>query len=204
MTEKIESWELPELRAEAAPKPGTPAPVRGGDTLQQVREHARRAGHEAGLEEGRAQAMEEAAHELAQARQARVEAEGAVACLREAVEQLKRADALSVEAAGREAVELAYRLCEQILEREVTRDGAVLAACEKAVGLLAVREGVSLRVNPAEVEVVREAVGETARVIPDPMVLPGGCVAEAGSARVDMRWEAALVRVRESLSLPPI
>jgi len=204
MTENAKTWELPELRAEAPAErtshagSGSAAPQ---ETLQKVRERAEASGFEAGLSRGIAEAearsrelLERAHAELQSAAQAKTAVE-------EAAAQLRRQDALSAEEASREAVELAYRHCEQILEREVLRDDAVLVACERAVALLPVRENVVLRVNPADVEQVRSVVEADAKVVADPMVLPGGCVAEAGSARVDLRWEAALVRVRESLGL---
>lgn len=199
MSENAVPWVLEELREETRRVPDATTSV--GGTLQQVREAARRTGWEEGYAAGQSQAVADQQEATSAAVRARAEIEGVVAALREAVEQVRVLDAISVEDAGREAVELAYKLCEQILEREVSRDGAVLLACEKAVALLAVREGISLRVSPQDAEAVREAVGETARVIPDQMVKPGGCVAEAGSKRVDLRWEAALVRVRESLGL---
>lgn len=207
MTPTATPWELPEFRAPApetrAAQPSSGSAT-GSETLQKVRERAEANGFEAGLKRGLDEAaaqsralLENAAAELEGARRAKE-------ALMEATETLRRADALAAEEAAREAVELAYRLCEQILEREVTHDAAVLHACERAVALLPVRDGVVLRVAPSEVERVRGVVGDDARVVGDQMVLPGGCVAEAGTARVDLRWEAALLRVRESLNLPPL
>ncbi len=205
MNENVKPWELHELRAvepTLQSKGGSTAASR--DTLQSVRVRAEQQGYEAGLERGLQDAAVQTHTDLAAASEALEAARNAHQALQLAEAELRRSDALSAEEASREAVELAYRLCEQILEREVTREDAVLEAAERAVALLVVRENVVLRVNPDDVEQLKAVVRTDAKVIADPMVLRGGCVAEAGSARVDLRWEAALLRVRESLGLPPL
>ena len=205
MSENVKPWELQELRAvepTLQSKGGSTNASR--DTLQSVRVRAEQQGFEVGLDRGLQQAADETRSELEAAHETLEGARNAHQALLAAEAELRRRDALSAEEASREAVELAYRLCEQILEREVTREGSVIAAAERAVALLVVRENTVLRVNPQDVEQLKAVVGADAKVVADPMVMRGGCVAEAGSARVDLRWEAALLRVRESLGLPPL
>jgi flagellar biosynthesis/type III secretory pathway protein FliH len=205
VSENVKPWELHELQAvepTLQSKGGSAAASR--DTLQSVRVRAEQQGYEAGLERGLLEAVAQSRLDRENAVEALEAAHNAHQTLLSAETELRRSDALSAEEASREAVELAYRLCEQILEREVTREDAVLEAAERAVALLVVRENVVLRVNPQDVEQLKAVVGTDAKVVSDPMVMRGGCVAEAGSARVDLRWEAALLRVRESLGLPPL
>ncbi len=205
MSENVKPWELQELRAVEPTMPSTGGSTSASrDTLQSVRVRAEQQGFEAGLERGLREAAAQSSQDLADAQETLEATRNALQALQVAEAELRRRDALSAEEASREAVELAYRLCEQILEREVTREDAVLEAAERATALLVVRENVVLRVNPQDVDRLRAVVGAEAKVVADPMVMRGGCVAEAGSARVDLRWEAALLRVRESLGLPPL
>lgn len=205
MSENVKPWELHELRTVEPTLPSTGGSTSASrDTLQSVRVRAEQQGFEAGLERGLREAAAQSSQDLEEAHETLEATRNALQALQVAEAELRRRDALSAEEASREAVELAYRLCEQILEREVTREDAVLEAAERATALLVVRENVVLRVNPQDVDRLRAVVGAEAKVVADPMVMRGGCVAEAGSARVDLRWEAALLRVRESLGLPPL
>jgi flagellar biosynthesis/type III secretory pathway protein FliH len=200
MNGEIKPWDLPDFtRVDAAltrASAGSDA-----DHMRAIRAQAERNGFNAGAEEARKQSAATTAAAVEQFEQA----QRCNVAIQEAVAQLKKADALSAEEAGREAVELAYRLCEQILEKELSRDGAVMDAVQRATALLPSRDSGVLRVSPRDVEQVKEALKESGlKVIGDDTVLPGGCVAEAGQARVDVRWEAALIRVREVLELPPL
>ena len=116
------------------------------------------------------------------------------------------ADAIAVDAAAAQAVELAYRLAEAIVERDVQRDSSVLDAVHRACALLAVREGVTVYVSPDQVDLVKGVIGSSGevRVVGDPAIKVGGCVAEAGSARVDTQWESALAKVRDQFGLPAL
>jgi flagellar assembly protein FliH len=127
----------------------------------------------------------------------------AITALEHARSELERQDAISMRDAERKAVELAYELCETILEREVSREGAVLESLERGVALLASREPSVVRCHEDDVETIRGSLPSgSVRIIPDDSVSRGGCIIEAGAARVDARWESALERVRESLGLP--
>jgi flagellar biosynthesis/type III secretory pathway protein FliH len=200
MNGEITPWELPDFTRDDAAI-SRAAANSDADHMRAIRAQAEKNGFRAGEEAARKQNAETTAAANEQFEQAR----RCNSAIQEAVSQLKRADALSAEEAGREAVELAYRLCEQILEKELSRDGAVLDAVSRAMALLPSRDSGVLRVSPRDLEQVKEAVKESGlKVVGDDTVLPGGCVAEAGQARVDVRWEAALIRVREVLELPPL
>ena len=200
MSGEIKPWELPDFARNDSALTRSAASS-DADHMRAIRAQAERSGFNAGAEEARKQnaATAAAATELLE------QAQRCNSAVQAAVSQLQKADALSAEEAGREAVELAYRLCEQILEKELSRDGAVMDAVHRATALLPSRDSGVLRVSPRDVEQVKDALKESGlKVIGDDTVLPGGCVAEAGQARVDVRWEAALIRVREVLELPPL
>lgn len=127
----------------------------------------------------------------------------ALSALENARIELEKQDAMSMRDAERKAVELAYELCETILEREVSRSDAVLESLERGVALLASREPSIVRCHENDVDTLRNVLPSgSVRVIPDESVSRGGCIIEAGAARVNARWESALERVRESLGLP--
>lgn len=195
----MKAFEWPELRKTAVIGSAGASP---GASLQERSARAEKDGYDAGYARGE-QAMREALERQTLAMQAELEAViSAVSALQVARTSLESADSLGAQEAQRASVELAYELCETILEREMQRDGAVLETVARAVALLPSREATVLRVSEADYPlVVAQFTGGSVRVIADSEVGSGGCIVEAGSARVDARWETALARVREAIGL---
>lgn len=197
---KVTPFWLPDLR-EAS---------HAGDSLSRpVSEDDKRRAREIGYQDGRQMAQLELDQQRVELQREHDRLNGdllsAIAALESAREHLERQDALSVKDTERKAVELAYELCETILEREVQRDGAVLDALERGVALLASREPSVVRCHESDVETLKEHLPSgSVRVVPDESVSKGGCIIEAGAAKVDARWESALSRVRETLGLPKL
>lgn len=108
-----------------------------------------------------------------------------------------------------EVVALAVRIAERILLREAETDrGLVLRTVRKALEHLTDRESIVLRVNPADLEVVRaeklrltEEFDGIARVVveSDAGVLPGGCIAESSLMQVDARLGHQLEAIYSAL-----
>ena len=186
--------------------PGDTSDGYGTGMLRLVREKATEEGFTAGHAAGWESAQREWQGRLELAEESVTETQSAAGVLHKALSDLRQADALTVEAAAAQAVELAYRLAEAIVEHDVQRDEAVLDAVHRSCALLAVREGVRIAVNPTQVDLVRSIIGTDGdvAVIGDSGINPGGCIAEAGSARVDARWETALAKVRDQLGLSPL
>jgi len=99
----------------------------------------------------------------------------------------------------------AYALVETVLGREL--DLARNPGLDAVVRVLAATPGddpVTARLNPADHAGLSALpvpdLGRTVRMVADPAVEPGGCLAECGATRVDARLSTALTRVREVLA----
>lgn len=195
----MKAFEWPELRKAAVT--GS-AGASSAASLQERAARAEKDGYDAGYARGE-QAMRDALEQQTLAMKAELDAViNAVSALQAARTSLEAADSLGAQEAQKASVELAYELCETILEREMQRDGAVLETIARAIALLPSRDATVLRVSEADYPLVAAqfTVGSV-RVIADSEVGLGGCIVEAGAARVDARWETALARVREAIGL---
>jgi len=101
-----------------------------------------------------------------------------------------------VEGAEGEIIKLAMGIAEQILHKSVEIDRDVVVAITKAaIGELVDRESVTVRVNPIDLERMKQhrdsmlALGETKhmRVIEDQRVDPGGVVVETEAGTLDAK-----------------
>lgn len=185
-----------------------PLPELGSDPLLdreldhlrgQAFQEGRRAGFDQGLFEGRLRGEAEVREEL------RARFAEWIAALDAGLHDLVRRDReLSAELAA-VAVDLALEVAASVLEREVQssidpgRDALVRALA------LAPEEGALVaRLHPDDLERIG-GIGDLVApdritLLADPGIGAGGCLIEAGAARIDARVEAALVRVREVLS----
>lgn len=201
----VESFAFPELSRST--NNSTQHGQDGGSRLfASVRAKAELDGYREGFERGTREARAQYEDATRAQNESAALTHSASEALRDAVEQLRQADRLSVEEAAAQAVELAYRLAETIVHREIERDQTVLEAVHRSCALLDVREGITVAVAPEQVELVRGALGPDApvSVVGDPTIAVGGAIASAGQARVDARWETALARVRDKLGLSPL
>jgi flagellar biosynthesis/type III secretory pathway protein FliH len=195
----MKDFDWPELR-----KTGVSAglSLSPGASLQERAAKAEKDGYEAGYVRGEQAAAAELARQISALETERASVSSAVIGLQAARTALEAADALGAQEAQRASVELAYELCETILEREMQRDGVVLETVARAIALLPSREATVLRVSEQDYPLVAsQFAGGSVRVITDSEVGLGGCIVEAGAARVDARWETALARVREAIGL---
>ena len=195
----MKTFEWPELRKTGAIA-GSGLP--GGASLQDRASRAEKEGYAAGYARGELAANGELARQSVALETELASIASAVAVLKIARTNLEAADSLGAKEAQKASVELAYELCETILEREMHRDGAVIETVARALVLLPSREATVLRVSEKDYPVVAaQFAGGSVRVVSDGDVGSGGCIVEAGAARVDARWETALARVREAIGL---
>jgi flagellar assembly protein FliH len=115
-----------------------------------------------------------------------------------------------VESAEGEIVRLAMGIAERIVQQQVALDrGVVVEMTKAAVSRLLDRESITVRVNPADFERMREhredvlALGDVAhmRIIEDQRVDRGGVVVETESGSVDARIATQVAEARRVLHL---
>jgi flagellar assembly protein FliH len=176
-------------------------PVRGGDAAA----HAAAALEEAAArarEEGFAAGLADADAQLAPARAALVEA---------ARELVRHGEELAAEA-ERRAAELALVLAEKILHASLEADPSrVAAVVTGALRRVVHRDGLVLEVNPADVELVRDALGRIEdelgtlprlEVAGERRVARGGCVVRTPEGEIDARVEAQLAKAAAIVAGP--
>lgn len=162
----------------------------------EVAEQARKEGHAAGHGEGIAAAEREMDEMLSTMR-------GLIDMAR--VERHK-----IVEDAEPEIVKLAMGIAERILHKAVEVDREVVIAITKAaISELVDRESITVRVNPADLERMKQhrdsmlALGETKhmRVIEDQRVDPGGVVVETDAGTLDAKISTQVDEAKRVLRL---
>jgi flagellar biosynthesis/type III secretory pathway protein FliH len=186
-----------------APPPGAPAAGALGpsaddilDMVAQARAEAdaiREAAYAEGLEAGRREALAAAA--------------GGVDALAAAAADMRRAGAERAERLEHDAVELALALAERIVGGALAvRPELVLEAVRTSLRSVVERERVTVLVNPADLPVVAEAVGDLHRelggiehmdVQAERRVAMGGAIVRHAAGEVDARVETKLERARE-------
>lgn len=112
-----------------------------------------------------------------------------------------------------EVVELAFAIAQSIVQRECLFDrDLVRRTARRALETLADRESMVVRVNPTDLEAMRnekirildefEDVQQIT-VVADSAVAPGGCVAESSLMEADARIQSQLEAVLQLLREPP-
>jgi flagellar biosynthesis/type III secretory pathway protein FliH len=170
------------------------------DVLSAVRaeaEQIRAQAWAAGEAEGRAAGMAAA----------REEARPALAALGAALSEIDPLRARLLSELERDAAEIALRLAEQILAGALSvQPERVVDVTRNALRHLTERRRVTLIVNPADLELVRECVEplraelggiEHLAVQSDRRIGPGGAVARTEAGEIDSSVEAQLARARE-------
>lgn len=182
--------------------------------LEAIHQEAWQAGHEAGLEAGRAEGFE-------QGLQAGRE-QGAAQALAEQLPRLEEAWHALRDMGGdfsgelarleqelaRDVLQLAWALAQKLLQQKLERDEqALLPLLQAALAELpSTLANARLRVNPADLAVAREFLQqetpETAwQWVEDAQVRRGGCVIDASSVRLDMTLETRLAAMSRALGL---
>lgn len=172
------------------------------ERVQEIEAQARARGHEEGVAAGRAAGY--------------AELEEDVAAMHELVENARAQRNEVIETAEPELVRLAMAVAERVVNDHVAIDGnVVLENVRHALTRLVGREVVTLRVNPADAEVLRmyrEATAasndvEHLRIIEDQRVDRGGVVIETDSGTIDAKISTQLREARRALTsdvdLPP-
>lgn len=160
---------------------------------EQVRTQARLAGQAEGRAEGLAAAREESAPVLE--------------ALARAVQSVEEARSEVITAIERDAVDLSLRLCEQILAGVLSvQPERVLDVARGTLRRLADRHRVTVVVNPADLELLREAAAglkvelggiEHIEVQADRRIARGGAIARTDSGEIDATIDAQLLTARE-------
>jgi flagellar assembly protein FliH len=160
-------------------------------------------GYQAGFEEGRAAGLAAGLAERDQivaARRAELTQvldglDGAATALAERERQVTA----ELEAA---ATRLAFEIAEAVIGREVAlAANPGIDAVNRALALAPDAPEVTVRLHPDDAAGVEGWTGRAVTVVPDPAIERGGCLLDAGAARVDARISSALARVRAALEL---
>ena len=194
MSETAVGYDFEQLEPSAPPAPEEPAQIvaQARAEANQIRAEA----HAAGYAEGRAAGHQEGAAETARIAQAFAEAIAGIEALQGEV----------VEATEHDALELGLSLAEKIVAgvAELRRE-LIAEALSGALARIAERRRIAVLVNPADLELVKEAIGEQAKmsgvehceVRADTRVASGGAIVATEEGEVDAGVETQLERARE-------
>lgn len=181
----VELWEAPFFEQPVVSKE---SPVDSAEQEAVAQARAFVVGKEEGLEAGRAEAQEIAG--------------SLTALIDELAHPFRELDALVT----RELAQLAMRLAEQIVRRELTIDSTVVTdILAEAMGTLYKLGGeIIVFLNPADAELVREfapesLTGKSWKVVEDPALLPGGCQVKTPTSFVDASVEKQIEEVFSNL-----
>ncbi|MGZ3503922.1 MAG: FliH/SctL family protein [Vulcanimicrobiaceae bacterium] len=170
-----------------------------------IEDEARQSGYDGGMRDGRAAAQ--------------AEMDEMLSTMRGLIEMARVERHKIIEAAEPEIVRLATAIAERILHQHVALEpNTVVEMTRAAITRLVNRETVTVRVNPADIEMMRENRDaimsmndiEHLRVIEDQRVDRGGVVLETESGTIDakvstqLREVRRLLHVEEQLTVPPV
>ena len=198
MSDAVVSYDFEQLEPTEPPPRDAAARLlaQAGAEAERIRELARAEGYE----QGRAAGIQQGAAELAAAATALGDAVGGVEALRVEV----------AEAAEMDAIELALMLAGKILAGAFqARPELVVEVVQGALRRLSDRRRVTVLVNPADLDVVREAIGEiTAQgsgvelcdVQSDERVGAGSAIVRTVEGEVDASVHTQLERAREVIA----
>lgn len=198
MSEAAVSYAFEQLEPSEPPPRDAPAKLlaQAAAEAQMIRERAREDGHAEGLAAGREEGRTQMAH--------------AAGALEQALEELHARGEEVAEAVERAAIELAIALAGKIVAGALqARPELVVEAVQGALRRVSGQRGVAILLNPADVELVREALGdlrrqagalEPADLQPDQRVPRGGAIVRTAEGEVDVRLATQLERAREAVA----
>jgi flagellar assembly protein FliH len=173
----------------------------GRDRIEAATAEGYREGYQQGLNQGRAEGLAAARAAGTEQRQRLV---AVTEALSRAAEEMNRRDLAAADSIGTQVVDLAFRLAEAVLARELavaTSPGR--DAIARALAFAPTSHEAVVRLHPDDALVVGDLgaleAGRHVTVVSDAGVERGGCVLETGEARVDAQLGAALARARAVL-----
>ena len=167
-------------------------------------------GHAAGYAAGRQQAEAEVAElrssieveRTAWADAARAELDSALRSLAEAAAQLRARELPLLAEVDRSLAEAAIELAEVIVGHELSdADHAARSAVRRALAQAGQEPATSVRLHPADLEVIRTGGGALAELPlrPDPSLARGDAIVELAHGMIDARIGSTLARMRAAL-----
>jgi flagellar assembly protein FliH len=159
---------------------------------------AKQRGYDDGMNDGRAAAQ--------------AEMDEMMATMRGLIEMARAERHKIIESAEPELVRLSVAIAERVLHAHVAVEpGAVLEIVRSAISRIVDRETITVRVNPADLELMREhrdqlmAMNDVdnMRLIEDQRVDRGGVVVETEAGTVDAKLTTQLREVRRLMAVPP-
>jgi flagellar assembly protein FliH len=198
LSDAVVSYDFEQLEPSEAPPRDAAARLlaQAGAEAERIRELARAEGYE----QGRAAGIRQSSAEIAAAAAALGEAVGGVEALRAEV----------AEAAEMDAIELALMLAGKVLAGAFqARPELVVEVVQGALRRLSDRRRVTVLVNPADLDVVRAAIGEmTAQgsgielcdLQSDERVGAGSAIVRTAEGEVDASVHTQLERAREAIA----
>jgi len=157
-----------------------------------IDEKAVAAARELGFDEGAALGRQEAREELKEA----------FGLASKIAESLRAAQADIIKSSEEALVKLSVAIARQVIRQEVKADPAIVRnICKAAVEQLVEKEGMVIRVNPRDMQIIQEyaqTLGKGAglqsrvEVFSDELIKPGGCIVEAESGSIDADIDSQL------------
>jgi flagellar assembly protein FliH len=172
-----------------------------------IREEARQAGHQEGLQTGLAEGRQKGHDEALAATAAQLKE--LTARWSQTLDLLHQHMPEHVADARLDLVKLALAIARRITRQEALRDRQIAAAIvEDALRTAGAARRVTLQVNPVEVETLEKYLPdllakwrsiEEVELTPDDAVTPGGCLLRFGAGQIDARIETQLDRIAAEL-----
>jgi flagellar biosynthesis/type III secretory pathway protein FliH len=172
---------------------------------QLVREAERKAARirEEALERGRAEGLEEVRKKTEE------QFKGSSLMLSAFIEQMKGQESDLMRLLTPRLANLAADLAQKIIHREIEKDSSIVASqAEEAIGKILEREKLIIRVNPADVDLMKKhktvLLGmfdgiDKIEVVGDKKIERGGCIVETNLIRVDAQPGSQLEAARKTL-----
>lgn len=181
-------------------EPVSDIPLPTAEDIERIHEEARAAGYEAGLNEGRAAAAEEA----------EASAREQLAALQALVEHARESLATLDQSVAESVLELSLTVARQVLRSQIRQaPETLLPTIREALSLLPLHHAhVNVHLHPSDAERLRPLLSDQAaqgemRLVEDKDITPGGCHLRAGTSEIDATLETRWQRVLDAIGAPP-
>jgi flagellar assembly protein FliH len=168
-------------------------------TFEREREAARAAGYNDGL-------MQAQADIAAATEQANNRVRFALAALQEAIDGFDQRETIAIAGIEDVIIQSAFEIAQSILQRELTVAADPGAdALARALQMVPERGHMVARLNPMDAETLGmtevNSRTRTVEIVADASIEAGGCIVEAGDARIDAQISSALTNVADALGI---